>query len=111
LGAKKIAIQLPIVVKRKLDLKLDNKPIECTYLGNKTLNLGQNIEVYDKQQKLFHVSTEGSVGLRYPNLKLSTYGDNEIDTFEKDAFYIAILSKQFDQPQHNFKGSWIIELP
>ena len=63
-----------------------------------------------QQQKLFKITTDNEVGVRYPNLPLVTYIEDERAFFDKPDCYIAILSNQIESPNRNLSGSWNIEI-
>lgn len=110
LGLKKIAIQIPVVVPKNSEIYLDNKKIECTYLGQNNLNKGRVVDVRTENKPVFKITTNNNIGLRYPNMPLITYVEDEINFFDKVNYYIAFLSNQFENPTPTLTGSWEIEL-
>lgn len=110
LGLKKIAIQIPVVVPKNSEIYLDNKKIECTYLGQNNLNKGSVVDVRTDNKPVFKITTNNNIGLRYPNMPLITYVEDEINFFDKVNYYIAFLSNQFENPAPTLTGSWEIEL-
>lgn len=110
LGLKKLAIQIPVVVPKKSDIYLDNKKIDCAYLGQSNLNKGRVVDVRTDGKTIFKINTNNEIGLRYPNMPLITYVEDEINFFEKVNYYISFLSIQFENPAPTLSGAWEIEL-
>ena len=109
-GAKKLAIQIPIVVPKNSELFLDDKIIDCHYLGQNNLNKGVEVSVNTNNKRIFSIKTNNEIGLRYPNLPLITYVEDEKGFFDKVSYYIAILSHQIENPAEKVSGAWTIEV-
>ena len=74
------------------------------------MNKGNEIDVRTNNKKVFKIKTNNEVGVRYPNLPLITYVEDEKKFFDKVGYYIAILSHQIEKPKEKESGSWTIEL-
>lgn len=109
-GAQKIAVQLPIVVWKGDRIYAGSQLLETSYEHKNQLLLSKEITVRTAKHKEFTVSSEQTIGTRYPHMPIITYDVNEKDFFNEEDYYIAMLSQQFENPANQIQGSFKINI-